>query len=59
MAPKGSSAALRIRDIGAELYARGGMEAMREAHAVVAKNMPPGGARGLEIAWDGIGDWQG
>ena len=50
----------RVREIGRELDARGGKELMREAHAKFARmTNTPGGARNLEIMWDGIGSWQG
>lgn len=50
----------RVRDIGRELDARGGMELMRDAHARFARmTNTPGGARNLEVMWDGIGSWRG
>lgn len=50
----------RVRDIGRQLDAQGGKELMRDVHSKFARmTNTPGGARNLEIMWDGIGSWQG
>ena len=50
----------RVRDIGRQMDAQGGKELMREVHSKFARmTNTPGGARNLEIMWDGIGSWQG
>jgi hypothetical protein len=59
--PKGNGWGFEHPDvvaIGEKLNEIGGMEAMREAHAMFAQRRP-GVARNLEHIWDGIGSWQG
>jgi hypothetical protein len=48
----------RTRQIGQSLYDQGGHAAMIDAYDEVAALLPYR-RRGLEMAWDGIGDWQG
>ncbi len=47
---------LPARAIGEEFFRRGGMAAMRGAHAALGAVR---GARTLDMVWDGIGDWRG
>jgi HEAT repeat protein len=47
-----------VTKIGNKLDKMGGMEAMREAHALFAQRRPRA-ARNLEYLWDGIGSWRG
>ena len=49
----------RTREIGAELHRMNGMQKMRDVHRAVAAELGGVRARELEVAWDGIGDWQG
>ncbi|MDX3227181.1 hypothetical protein [Streptomyces sp. ME19-01-6] len=49
----------RTREIGAELDRMNGMQKMRDVHRVVAAELGGVHARELEVAWDGIGGWQG
>ena len=48
----------RAKEIGKIFDQRGGMDAMRDAHAEVAY-WHPDQSRALEMAWGGIGDWMG
>ncbi len=48
----------RTRQVGKVLHALGGIELMRAVHAEVRRQLPYGGGRSLELAWDGIGSWQ-
>jgi len=48
---------VRAREIGKALDERGGMDLMRAAYYRVRATIPAQ-ARGLEICWNGIGEWQ-
>jgi hypothetical protein len=48
----------RAREIGGLIEVRGGFAAMRAAHDQVSY-WHPQHARALEMAWNGIGRWQG
>lgn len=48
-----------IRQIGDFLNRQGGLELMKDAHAVFARGCARGCSRNLEFMWDGIGGWQG
>lgn len=50
--------AVDVRAIGMLLNEAGGMDLMRRAHGLFARQNP-GMARNLESVWDGIGDWMG
>lgn len=50
--------AVDVRAIGMLLDETGGMDLMRRAHGLFARQNP-GMARNLEIVWDGIGGWMG
>ncbi len=49
----------RTRGIGTELDRIGGMRRMLDVHDVVGDKLGRLSARELEVAWDGIGSWQG
>ena len=50
----------RIRHIGTQLDAQGGMARMLEGHeAFAARCTVDGASRNLEHMWDGIGEWLG
>lgn len=50
--------AVDVRAIGMLLDEAGGMDLMRQAHGLFARQNP-GMARNLESVWDGIGNWMG
>jgi hypothetical protein len=54
----GSPARARVVEIGEQLNAAGGTQLMRRAHQAVSQRLEREDAAGLEIIWDGIGDWQ-
>lgn len=57
-AKTGSADHRRVVEIGTELHDLGGLGLMREVHAeFTAKRRPL--SRTLDMAWDGIGSWQG
>lgn len=56
--PRGTEARDRIMAIGNALNTQGGHDLILEAHAEVAAAVSSVLARELEVAWDGIGEWQ-
>lgn len=49
----------RAREIGELLYDRGGHDLMLQVHEEVRQALGGSSGRELEVAWDGIGEWQG
>jgi hypothetical protein len=52
-----SEAKGRARQIGSQLHELGGKGYMLAAHQPIRQALGPVGARELEMAWDGIGNW--
>ena len=48
-----------VRKIGERLHELGGLALMLDTHRLFAEARLRGGARNLEMTWDGIGDWRG
>ena len=49
----------RCREIGQEIWDRGGIDAMVQVGEHYRDKVDGGRAREIEYAWDGIGTWQG
>ena len=54
-----SNALPRARQIGRRLYEKGGNDLMLQVHRDLKNELRGASGRELEVAWNGIGEWQG